>query len=81
MTTWSVTEVTEVKILYHIPAEDPYGACWSEVDTAMGAAIARYRADYQVDPIALISDDAVRVRAGDGEIIIEFSRIKQVDHK
>jgi hypothetical protein len=80
MTTWSVTEVTEVKVLYRIPAAEPYGACWSEVDTAMRAAIDRYRADYGL-PMTIIPDDAVRFHARDDEIIIEFTRVKQVDHR
>lgn len=68
MANWSRSERVVRTVVYTIPASEPWGACWTEVDQAMEAALQDYSRRYGRHP----ADDAIRVHAGDGVITVVF---------
>lgn len=77
MATWDRRERTVRFVEYVVPAAEPWGACWTEIQQGINQAIRELRPD---DVPANVhwepADDAIRVHAGDDEVIF---RIEQED--
>lgn len=72
MATWSRRERVTRRIEFPVPADEPWGACWNQVFGAVNAAIAELRASGRLGEMEEPSDDAIRVLAGDDEIVIYY---------
>lgn len=70
MADWTRAERTRVTVEYEIPAAEPWGACWNQVQQAISVACREYEAAYGKLP----ADDAVRVHAGDDAIRVVFEK-------
>lgn len=73
MSTVERSEKTTVTVRFHVPS-GPYGACWTEVYKAVRMAENELR-DH--DPHRYpkgrdVPDDAIVVRPGDDEIVVEY---------
>lgn len=77
MATYSSREQITRHIEYVVPCDGPWGACWSEVAKALGAAENSYRQIHDIDEKTALTDDALRFFVGDDEILIRFE-VKQV---
>lgn len=55
---------------YTIPAREPWGACWNQVQQAVDAAIAEYCRVHGLNGEP--ADDAVRVHVTDDSVVISF---------
>lgn len=72
MSSWTRIEKQSIKVEYHIPTNEPWGAAWNEVQQALMAAVTNWKL---VNESALGPfDDAIRVHAGDDEIVISFDK-------
>lgn len=72
MATYTRREWSTRHVEYAVPAEQPWGACWVEVDKAIVAATVEYRQRHFIPDDALPADDWLRVYPGDDEILIRF---------
>jgi hypothetical protein len=68
MARWSRGERTVRSVVYEVPADEPWGANWNEVQQALSLAWNEYKSVFGREP----SDDAIRVHASDDRIRIEF---------
>lgn len=66
MTDWTRTEKTRTEVQYEVPAREPWGACWSQVQQAIDAA----RMEYPGKP----ADDAIRVHVTGDSILVAFEK-------
>jgi hypothetical protein len=76
---YEVREVTETRVQVYVPV-GPYGACWTDIEQALDKARCEYHLRKGTDPMSMIADDAIMVRPGDDEIVIEFKVARQTDH-
>lgn len=76
MATWSRRERVTRTVEFPVPAGAPWGACWNQVFGAVNEAIRELRASGGLGEFEEPSDDAIRVLAGDDEIIV-FYEIKE----
>lgn len=76
MSTYSRRERVTRTVEWTVPANQPWGACWTEVFGAVNDAIRELRASGGLGEFEEPSDDAIRVLAGDDEIIV-FYEIKE----
>lgn len=65
-----------VRYVEHVAkAEEPWGACWTDVQQAINAAIRELRpADIPPNVHWEPSPDAIRVHVGDDEVIFRFEQ-------
>jgi hypothetical protein len=70
VTGWTRREKTVTTIEYAVPADEPRGACWNQVQQALNAAV-REHSPWK-NPVP--ADDAIRVHARDDEIVISFEK-------
>lgn len=68
MSTWTRGEKVTKTVEYTVPTHEPWGAAWSEVQNALGAALEEFRTIY-AHPA---TDDAIRFSVRDDEIVISF---------
>jgi hypothetical protein len=73
MTSWIREEKTITTIEYRVPAPQPWGACWNEVELALGAATREFK---DMSGWNHVPDDSVRVTTEDDTIVISFTRTK-----
>ena len=71
MADWSRRERTIRVVEYVVPAAEPWGACWNQVQQALNAAISHLR-PVGTGPDWEPSDDAIRIHVGDGEIVLRI---------
>ena len=74
MADYSRQEVTKVTVEFTVPAPFGFGACWAEVMKAIRAA---HQELWQAGVIAEgkdASDDRIRIRPGDEEVIVFYER-------
>ena len=69
MSTWTKFERVTRTVVYDVPTHGQY-ACWSEVISAIQAALNDYRDAYPQSGTP--SDDSIRVVPGDDSIRLEF---------
>lgn len=74
MTDWTRAERTRVTVEYEVPAKEPWGACWNQVQQALDVAREEYFHDYKRGP----ADDAIRVHVTDNAILIVFEKKDEV---
>jgi hypothetical protein len=55
-----------------VPAQEPYGACWNQVQQALDAALHAWLEKHPGTAFAAVPDNAVRVKVTDDEVIICF---------
>lgn len=72
MATYSRREIHTTRVEYLIPAEFASGACWVEVYKAVSAAIQELVTLGLLEKGREPSDDAIRIRPGDDEVIVYF---------
>lgn len=68
------TTITRYEMV--VPAKEPWGACWSDVQHAMAQIGRTWRGVNNVAPNPGIPDDAIRVHASDendGQIVFSFT--------
>lgn len=70
MATWSRAERTAVTVEYSVPAPQPWGACWDQIEQALSAAVGEAAMVLDRRPSA----DTIRVHARDDEIVISFEK-------
>jgi hypothetical protein len=71
--TWERRERTVHVTEYVVPADEPWGACWNQLQQAINAAIADLRPfRLPIDEHWEPADDAIRVHVGDGEIVLRI---------
>lgn len=81
MAEWFTRNKRVVTYEWVIPAAEPWGACWNQVQQALDAArqswIDRHptqvRIAAQDDRCVTVPDDAVRVRVSDEEIVVFYT--------
>lgn len=71
MTDWSRSERTVKTVEYTVPASEPWGACWNQVQQALDAACREYNERYKRDREP--SDDAIRAHVTDDAIVFQFT--------
>lgn len=69
MADWSRSERVVKTVEYTVPASEPWGACWSQVQQALDAAFRDYAELYERNP----SDDAITAHVTDDAIIFRFT--------
>jgi len=72
MATFSHRDIVTRRREYTIPAAAKWGACLSDVQAAITAALLAYRDAYDLPTHVSVPDDALRFFPGDDEIIISF---------
>ena len=55
-----------------MPAPEPYGACWNQVEQAIGQAENELREAGRVAQGRCAPDDMIRVRCRDEEIVVYY---------
>ncbi len=70
MATWSRTEKTVTTVEWHIPADQPWGACWNEVYNVILMALEEYKT--MKHSTNRPSDDSIRVHAQDDVIVVSY---------
>lgn len=73
MATFTSRTITSTRREWAVPAADPWGACIGDINAACAAACRAYREQYDLPEGAVIADDALRFKVGDGEIVISFT--------
>lgn len=68
MATWSRAEKTTRTVEYTVPANEPWGATWNQVQQALSAAVTEWETRHEHK----MHDDSVRVHTRDDEIVITF---------
>lgn len=71
VSTWSRGKKTTRTVEYTVPASEPLGANWNQVEQALNAALREWELAYRSgnpEP----PDDAVRFHVRDDEIVISF---------
>jgi hypothetical protein len=63
--TWTSYTETVTRMIWRIPADKPWGACWTELDKVL-FAVQRKLQELGRE----MTDDAIRVHPGDDEILI-----------
>lgn len=74
MATYSYREVTTTQCEWLVPAAEPWGACWVEVMKAIHAATEQLKEAGLLKDGEEPSDDQIRIRPGDDEIIVYIER-------
>lgn len=79
MPNWTREERTVTTIEYKVPAPEPWGACWDDVQQALNAVIQEYRQRYSTPstnplspPYREPSSDSIRVHVTDDTIVFSF---------
>jgi hypothetical protein len=70
MTTWYSREMTVTTVEWRIPANPPWGACWTEVYNVIDMAIAEYQDMKHSSNTP--SDDAIGVHPEDDVIVVSY---------
>lgn len=78
MATYSRREVTTTRIEFHIPTHAPWGACWVEVNKAIGAAIAEMRSEETLGSAEVPADDRIRIHCADEALVVAYEREQKV---
>jgi hypothetical protein len=74
MATYDRREVTKVTIEFVVPVMPEWGACWVEVYKAVRAAHQELWQAGVVPEGKDASDDTIRIRPGDEEVIVFYER-------
>lgn len=72
MATYSRREVVTRRVEFVVPAQPPYGACWTEVAKAMSAARAELIEAGLLNKLAEAKDDQIKVYPADDEIVVSI---------
>ena len=74
MPAWMRREHVVTTVEYEVPAPEPWGATWDDVQTAITAAIGEYNRRYHNNPSyhEAPSSDSIRVHVADDKIVISF---------
>jgi hypothetical protein len=72
MATWSRRERVVRSVEWSVPAPPPFGADWAQVFQAFHQAEAELRAAGRIPEGREPSDDLIRIRPGDDEIVIYY---------
>lgn len=70
MATYSTREVVTRRREWIVPASQPWGAAWEELDKAVAAAAAFYRQQYGLDEGASVPGNFARIFPVDEDIVI-----------
>ncbi|MFD5508977.1 hypothetical protein ACFWIB_14540 [Streptomyces sp. NPDC127051] len=73
MATYTSRTVTSTRREWIVPAAQPWGAAWEEIDKAILAAWDAYRTHHRLPLDAAIPGDFARFSASDDEIVISFT--------
>lgn len=57
---------------WRVSTAGPWGATWVDLDKKMSMAAQKYRKLHGIPRDSAIPDDALRIRAGDDEVVIYF---------
>jgi hypothetical protein len=75
MADWTRAERTRVTVEYEVPAKEPWGACWNQVQQALDVAREEYFHNYEHGP----ADDAISVHVTDDAIKVIFEKKNGAD--
>lgn len=78
MTTYYRREVCHTRVEFLVPAHWRDGAMWTDVAKVINTAVQEMRASGRLGPNQEPSDDAIKVRPGDGELIVFYETEKTV---
>lgn len=73
MATYTSRTITSTRREWVVPAPEPWGACIGDINAASAVACRAYREQHDLAPDQPLSDDALRFKVGDGEIVISFT--------
>ena len=73
MATYTSRTITSTRREWVVPAPEPWGACIGDVNAASAVACRAYREHFDLAPDQSLSDNALRFKVGDGEIVISFT--------
>jgi hypothetical protein len=67
---WTRAERTRTTVEYEIPANEPWGACWNQVQQALDLAYREYKEIHGKEPY----DDSIRVHVTGDAVTITFEK-------
>ncbi|GGY29825.1 hypothetical protein GCM10010363_07880 [Streptomyces omiyaensis] len=73
MTTWTTRTTVSTRHEWEVPAREPWGADFGQVESATTAALRHYRRHYGLGDNDTVPDDALRFKVTDEAIVISFT--------
>lgn len=73
MASYSSRVVTTERWEWSVPADGPWGACWTEVYKAVSAATQQLRELGLLSEGREPSDNAIRIHCRDDEVVVSFT--------
>lgn len=72
MATYSRSVVTTTRVEFSVPTHTPWGACWSKVYKAVGAAMEDLREAGRIPDNETAPDDLIRILCADDAVIVFY---------
>lgn len=79
MAEYSRRVMRTTRVEFSVPAAEPWGACWVEVMKAIRAATRELVEAGRLAEGADPSDDTIRIRVGDDEVIVCYEHTDEAD--